>query len=62
VALIAPFVALLVVLLLLGRVGSFLIWIWIPPIPAGVAIGNLLDLAHRKAATTAAASGRHRCP
>ena len=52
VALVVPFVALLVVLLQLGRAGSFFIWLWIPAILAGVAGGGLLDRAHRKAAAT----------
>ena len=53
VALIVPFVALLVVLLVLGRAGSFFIWFWVPAILAGVAAGHLLDRAHRKAAARA---------
>ena len=57
VGLAVPFVALLVVLLLLGRVGSFFIWLWIPAILGGVTFGSLLDRAHHKAAVTAAASG-----
>ena len=52
VAVVLPFVALLVVLLQLGRAGSFFIWLWIPAILAGVAGGGLLDRAHRKAAAT----------
>jgi hypothetical protein len=52
VALVVPFVALLGVLVLLGRAGSFFIWFWIPAILAGVAAGHLLDRAHRKAAAT----------
>ena len=57
VGLVVPFVALLLVLLLLGRVGSFFIWLWIPAIVGGVTFGSLLDRAHHKAAVTAAASG-----
>jgi len=57
VGLAIPFVALLVALLLLGRVGSFLIWFWIPAILGGATFGGLLDRAHHKAAVMAAASG-----
>jgi len=35
------------VLILLGRTDLYLIWLWVPTVLSGMAIGGLLDRAHR---------------
>jgi hypothetical protein len=34
-------------LILLGRTDVYLIWLWVPTVLSGMAIGGLLDRAHR---------------
>jgi hypothetical protein len=48
--LLVPFVLYIAVLLLIGRftVTTFLLWIWIPLISAGVLIGLFLDSGHKR--------------
>jgi hypothetical protein len=36
------------VMALLGRTGSFVLWLWVPIVLSGVLIGLVLDLAHRR--------------
>jgi hypothetical protein len=48
-ALVVPFAAFTVVMAVLGRLDvSYLTWIWIPLISAGVLVGLLLDLGHKR--------------
>ena len=48
-AIVVPFLAYALVLLVVGRRDVFLLWIWIPMVAAGVLFGSLLDAAHRRA-------------
>lgn len=50
-AVLAPFLVYLLVLLVIGQVGAFAVWVWLPLITAGVGVGVLLDAAHAKATT-----------
>ncbi len=45
---VVPFVLYALVLLVIGQLSEFLLWIWIPAIVAGVLMGGLLDRAHRR--------------
>jgi hypothetical protein len=36
------------VLILIGRTDVYLIWLWVPTVLSGMAIGGLLDRAHRR--------------
>lgn len=47
-AVVVPFVLFAVVLIVLGRVDAFLLWVWIPTVLAGVLVGTFLDIAHRR--------------
>lgn len=48
-ATLAPFLLYFVVLAIVGSPGrDWLIWIWIPAITAGVAVGAFLDNAHKR--------------
>jgi hypothetical protein len=47
-AVIVPFVLYCVVLLSIGRLNAFAVWVWLPMITAGVTGGLLLDGAHKK--------------
>jgi hypothetical protein len=49
-AVVLPFVLYTLVLLVTGKLSGYLVWIWIPAIPAGVLLGALLDMAHRRVA------------
>jgi len=49
-AIVVPFLAYALVLLVIGRTDVFLLWIWIPMVAAGVLFGSFLDAAHRRAA------------
>jgi len=49
-AIVVPFLAYALVLLVIGRTDVFLLWIWIPTVAAGVLFGSFLDAAHRRAA------------
>jgi hypothetical protein len=46
-AVVVCFAIFTVVLIVLGRSDVYLIWLWIPIVVSGVAIGALLDRAHR---------------
>lgn len=48
-AIVVPFVIYALVLVVIGRTGVFLLWIWIPMVTAGVLFGGFLDAAHRRA-------------
>ena len=43
-----PFALLAIVLVSIGKIGSYVSWIWIPLILAGVLAGVLLDGAHKR--------------
>lgn len=49
-AVVVPFVLFTLVLLVIGKLNGYLLWIWIPAILAGVLFGAFLDAAHRRAA------------
>ena len=57
-AVIAAFLVYTVVMIVLGRTGDYLLWLWIPIVASGVLVGLVLDLAHRRAAKNADQSGR----
>lgn len=44
------------VLVVLGRTDVYLVWVWIPTVVSGVAVGGLMDLAARSAARSSARS------
>lgn len=46
-AVVVCFAIFTVVLIVLGRSDLYLIWLWVPIVVSGVAIGALLDRAHR---------------
>jgi hypothetical protein len=47
-ATVLPFALLAVALLFVGRIQSYVSWVWVPLIVAGVLAGVLLDLEHRR--------------
>lgn len=47
-AVIASFVLYTVVMLVIGKTSSYVLWIWIPIVVAGVGVGAVLDAAHRR--------------
>lgn len=47
---VVPFLLYTAVLVVIGRVGIVLLWVWVPAIAAGVGVGGLLDMAHRRGA------------
>jgi hypothetical protein len=46
-AAVVPFLLYSVVMIVLGRAGAFLLWVWIPIVVAGVLVGAMLDLGQR---------------
>jgi hypothetical protein len=46
-AAIVPFLLYTAVLAAIGRADIYLLWVWIPTVTAGVAVGGFLDVAHR---------------
>jgi hypothetical protein len=48
-AVIVPFLLYTILMVVIHRVDAYLLWVWIPTVTAGVAVGTLLDLAHRRA-------------
>lgn len=46
-AAIVPFLLYTAVLVVIGQPGLYLLWVWIPTVTAGVAVGSFLDAAHR---------------
>lgn len=51
-AAVVPFVLYAIVLIVIGAMSAFLLWVWIPTITAGAAVGGLLDAAHRRSERT----------
>ena len=47
-AIVVPFALYVVLLVVIGHLGSFLLWVWVPTVLAGVLVGLFLDLAHRR--------------
>jgi hypothetical protein len=47
-AIVAPFVLYTAVLLLIGAMNLYLIWVWVPLVTAGVVAGSILDAEHRR--------------
>jgi hypothetical protein len=48
-AAVVPFLLYSVVMIVLGRAGAFVLWVWIPIVAAGVLVGAMLDLGQRHA-------------
>lgn len=48
-AVIVPFLLYTAVLAVIGRADIYLLWVWIPTVTAGIAVGTFLDVAHRRA-------------
>jgi hypothetical protein len=48
-AAVVPFLLYSVVMIVLGRAGAFVLWVWIPIVVAGVLVGAMLDLGQRHA-------------
>ncbi|MDT4956613.1 MAG: hypothetical protein QOG22_2955 [Pseudonocardiales bacterium] len=46
-AAIVPFLLYTAVLAVIGRADIYLLWVWIPTVTAGIAVGGFLDAAHR---------------
>jgi hypothetical protein len=46
-AALVPFLLYTAVLIVIGRVDIYLLWVWIPTVSAGIAVGGFLDAAHR---------------
>ncbi|MDQ2749281.1 MAG: hypothetical protein M3Y44_07115 [Actinomycetota bacterium] len=46
-AAIVPFLLYTAVLAVIGRADIYLLWVWIPTVTAGIAVGAFLDAAHR---------------
>jgi hypothetical protein len=55
-AVVVPFLLYTVVLLVVGQLGSFLLWAWIPTVTAGVSVGSFLDAAHRRSRDSTSAA------
>jgi hypothetical protein len=51
-AVVVPFVLYTAVLYLIGSIGVYLIWVWIPLVTAGVVAGSILDTEHRRRTST----------
>lgn len=47
-AAIVPFLLFTAVLAVIGRADIYLLWVWIPTVTAGIAVGGFLDAAHRQ--------------
>jgi hypothetical protein len=35
-------------MVVIGSLGAYLLWVWLPLVTAGVLAGSILDAAHRK--------------
>lgn len=44
---VVPFLLYLGVLIVVGRLDAFLLWVWIPAVTAGIVVGTFLDVAHQ---------------
>jgi hypothetical protein len=49
-AVVVPFVLYTLVMLVIGRTDVFVLWLWIPIVTAGVSVGAVLDVAHKRQA------------
>jgi hypothetical protein len=47
-AVLVSFALYTLVMLAIGRMGSYAYWIWIPIVLSGVLVGTVLDWAHRR--------------
>jgi len=52
-AVLAPFVVYTIVMVVVGSLGAYLLWVWLPLVTAGVLAGSILDAAHRRGRTSA---------
>jgi len=53
-AAIVPFLLYTAALAIIGRTDVYLLWVWIPTVLAGIAVGAFLDAAHRRERDAAA--------
>jgi hypothetical protein len=56
-AVLAPFVVYTIVMVVVGSLGAYLLWVWLPLVTAGVLAGSILDAAHRKGRNSAGGAG-----
>jgi hypothetical protein len=47
-AMFVPFLLYTAMLVVIDRVDTYLLWLWIPTVIAGVGVGIILDVAHRR--------------
>jgi hypothetical protein len=47
-AVIVPFLLYTAALMVIGATASYLVWVWMPTVVAGVSVGTFLDVAHRR--------------
>lgn len=47
-AVLAPFAVYTIVMIVVGSLGAYLLWVWLPLVSAGVLAGSILDAAHRR--------------
>jgi hypothetical protein len=45
---VVPFVLYSALMIVIGKVSLYLLWVWIPIVLAGILVGTFLDLAHRR--------------
>jgi hypothetical protein len=43
-----PFALYTLVMIVIGHLGLYLLWVWIPTVLAGILVGMFLDRAHRE--------------
>ena len=58
-AVVVPFALYAVTLIVVGKIGEFVLWVWGPTVVAGVLVGLFLDFAHRRNGTTGATPRSH---
>ncbi|HJQ43468.1 MAG TPA: hypothetical protein VJ831_10320 [Jatrophihabitantaceae bacterium] len=48
-----PFAIYTVVMIVIGKVNLYLLWVWLPTVLAGILVGMFLDRAHKSHSTRA---------
>lgn len=56
-AVVVPFLIYSLVMVIIGRTDVYALWVWIPIVLAGVAVGTFLDLGHRAEGRAVAPAG-----
>jgi hypothetical protein len=51
---VVPFLLYTVLMIVIGRMDIYVIWVWIPTVVAGVLVGHFLDVAHSRVRQTPA--------